>query len=273
MKMRAAIVVGATGLTGRTLIEQLCESEEYVAVIAIARRKLTFEHPKLEVRVKSFDELEEDDLPPANDLFCCLGTTRKKAGSKEAFEQVDFEYPLRIASLAKKKGIPHFVVISAMGAKESSPFYYSRVKGKLEKELIDLQLDRLTIVRPSLITGDRDEFRLGERVGAGTLAVTNPLLAGPLKKYRSIEASQLALAMICIALYERPQKVGIYESNRLLTIMPPALEEEEEIEFNWSKLEEKRLEEENGTPIDEEVVFDRTKFHIVTDDDDSHSKD
>ena len=262
MNMRAAIVVGATGLTGSTLIEQLCESEEYVAVIAIARRKLTFEHPKLEVRVKSFDALEVEDLPPANDLFCCLGTTRKKAGSKEAFEQVDFEYPLRLASLAKKKGIPHFVVISAMGAKENSPFYYNRVKGKLEKELIDLQLDRLTIVRPSLLTGERDEFRLGERAGASALAVTNPLFVGPLKKYRSIEASQLALAMMCIALYERPQKVGIYKSDQLLSMRPPAPEVEEDVEFNWTKLEEKRLEEEVGSPIDKEVVFDRSKFQV-----------
>lgn len=273
MNMRAAIVVGATGLTGRTLIEQLCESEEYVAVIAIARRQLTFEHPKLEVRIKSFDELEEDDLPPVNDVFCCLGTTRKKAGSKEAFEQVDFEYPLRIASLAKKKGIPHFVVISAMGAKESSPFYYNRVKGKLEKELIDLQLDRLTIVRPSLLTGERDEFRLGERVGATALAVTNPLFAGPLKKYRSIEASQLALAMMCIALYERPKKVAIYKSDALLAMKPPAPEVEEDVAFNWSKLEEKRLEEERGTPIDKEVVFDRSKFQLEEDDPHSRSKD
>lgn len=271
MNMRAAIVVGATGLTGSHLIERLCEQEEYVSIIAITRRALSFEHPKLEVHIKQFDELEEDDLPPANDVFCCLGTTRKKAGSKEAFEQVDFEYPLRIASLAKKRGIPHFAVISAMGANESSPFYYNRVKSKLEKELIDLQLDRLTIVRPSLITGERQEFRLGERVGAGVLAVTNPLFAGPLKKYRSIEASQLALAMLCIALYERPQKVGIYDSAKLLAMKPPMPEAEEEIEFNWTKLEEKRLEEELGTPIDKEVVFDRTKFQL--DDEQTPPKD
>lgn len=271
MNMRTAIVVGATGLTGSLLIEQLCESEEYVSVIAIARRKVTFEHPKLEVRIKSFDELEERDIPPANDVFCCLGTTRKKAGSKEAFEQVDFEYPLRIASLAKKRGIPHFIVISAMGAKESSPFYYSRVKGKLEKELIDLQVDRLTIVRPSLLTGERDEFRFGERLGASALAVTNPLFVGPLKKYRSIEASQLALAMMCIALYERPKKVAVYKSDQLLMMKPPSPEVEEEVSFNWTKLEEKRLEEEAGAPIDEDVVFDRSKFQ--TDKSDTPSKD
>ena len=160
-----------------------------------------------------------------------------------------------------------------MGAKESSPFYYNRVKGKLEKELIDLHLDRLTIVRPSLLTGERDEFRLGERVGATALSVGNPLFIGPLKKYRSIEASQLALAMMCIALYERPQKVGIYTSDQLLTMTPPAPEVEEDVEFNWSKLEEKRLEEELGSPIDKEVVFDRSKFQLEEEDSNVHSKD
>jgi len=145
MGMRAAIVVGATGLTGSSLVEQLCENDEYVSVTVIARRKPTFKHPKLEVKICDFDRLEEQDIAFAHELYCCLGTTIKKAGSRKVFEKVDFEYPLAIASLAKKRGIPHFLVITAMGAKESSPFYYNRVKGKLEHDLMELGLQQLSI--------------------------------------------------------------------------------------------------------------------------------
>lgn len=254
MNMRAAIIVGATGLTGQLLIKQLCDCEEYVSVTAIARRPLEFSHPKLEVLVKDFDELEEADLPPAHDVFCCLGTTKKKAGTKEAFEKVDFEYPMRVASLAKKRGIPHFMVISAMGAKESSPFYYNRVKGKLEKELIDLQLERLSIVRPSLLTGKREEFRMGERLGAFFMAMLKPLLKGPLKKYQSIEAQQLALAMQCIALQPQKRSVQVFESAQLRA-MKIIVEEEPEISFDWQRLEQKE------DLLDEEITFDRRKLN------------
>ena len=165
MEMRSAIVVGATGLVGSYLIRLLCESEEYISVTALTRRKLDYQHEKLVERIVNFDELAESDFDFAQEVFCCLGTTIKKAGTKEQFEKVDVEYPLNVASLAKKRGIQHFIVISAMGANEKAFAYYSRVKGKLEKELIDLELPRLSIVRPSLLVGDRKEFRLGEKAG------------------------------------------------------------------------------------------------------------
>lgn len=261
MNMRTAIVVGATGLTGQALLKELCEREEYVSITAIVRRALAFEHPKLEVLVKSFDEIEEADLPPVHDVFCCLGTTQKKAGSKQQFERVDFEYPMRIASLAKKKGIPHFCVISAMGASEKSRFYYSQVKGKLEAELTALSLERLTIVRPSLLTGDRSEFRLGEKAGEFALRIGNPLLVGAMRKYRSISATQLAIAMVCIALYEQPKKVRIYESAQLNQFAYPLAEIEQDISFDWSKHQQG----EDDAPVDEDIVFDRTKLKKLDD--------
>ncbi|WP_390287886.1 NAD-dependent epimerase/dehydratase family protein [Ureibacillus sp. GCM10028918] len=258
MEMRSAIVVGGTGLVGSKLVKLLCDSEEYVSVTVIARRKLAFEHPKLNVKIRSFNQIEETDIEVAHEIFCCLGTTIKKAGSREEFEKVDVEYPLQIASLAKKCGIMHFIIISAMGANEKSGVYYNRVKGKLEKELIALQLPQVSIVRPSLLVGDRNEFRLGEKVGEWVLNVLNPLLIGPMKKYRSIKATQLALAMKVIALSGKKSPVTIYDSAELSSLKMPRAKEADLVSreqlFNWDKYKEEL------TPIDEEVVFNRDKI-------------
>lgn len=170
----------------------------------------------------------------------------KKAGSKQQFEKVDFEYPLTIAAIAKNRGVGHFIVISAMGANEKALAYYSQVKGKLEAELIKMDFPRLSIVRPSLITGDRQEFRLGETIGDKVLKVLNPILVGPLKKMHSIPATQIALAMKVIALHGKKQKVAIYLSDELLEMQMPIIEEkealeEEEVSFNWDKYKEEVL--------------------------------
>lgn len=244
--MRSALVVGATGLVGSSLVKLLCESEEYAAVNVISRRPLDFTHQKLVVKLREFDQIADQDIEFAHEVFCCLGTTMKKAGSKQKFEKVDFEYPLTIAAIAKNRGIDHFIVISAMGANEKALAYYSQVKGKLEAELIKMDYPKLSIVRPSLITGERQEFRLGETVGDKVLKVLNPLLVGPMKKLRSIPAKQIALAMKVIALQGKKQQVAIYLSDELLKMEMPLIEKEEpladeEVVFNWDKLKEDQL--------------------------------
>lgn len=244
--MRSALVVGATGLVGSSLVKLLCESEEYAAVNVLSRRPLDFTHPKLVVKLCEFDQIADKDIEFAHEVFCCLGTTMKKAGSKQQFEKVDFEYPLTIAAIAKNRGVGHFIVISAMGANEKALAYYSQVKGKLEAELIKMDFPRLSIVRPSLITGDRQEFRLGETIGDKVLKVLNPILVGPLKKMHSIPATQIAFAMKVIALHGKKQKVAIYLSDEMLEMQMPIIEEkealeEEEVSFNWDKYKEEVL--------------------------------
>ena len=241
--MRSALVVGATGLVGSSLVKLLCESEEYAAVNVISRRPLDFTHPKLVVKLCEFDQIADKDIEFAHEVFCCLGTTMKKAGSKQQFEKVDFEYPLTIAAIAKNRGVGHFIVISAMGANEKALAYYSQVKGKLEAELIKMDFPRLSIVRPSLITGNRQEFRLGETIGDKVLMVLNPILIGPLKKLHSIPATQIALAMKAIALNGKEQKVAMYLSDELLEMQMPVIEKgealaDEEVTFNWDKYKE-----------------------------------
>ena len=244
--MRSALVVGATGLVGSSLVKLLCESEEYAAVNVISRRPLDFTHPNLVVKLCEFDQIADKDIEFAHEVFCCLGTTMKKAGSKQQFEKVDFEYPLTIAAIAKNRGVGHFIVISAMGANEKALAYYSQVKGKLEAGLIKMDFPRLSIVRPSLITGDRQEFRLGETIGDKVLKVLNPILIGPLKKLHSIPATQIALAMKVIALHGKEQKVAIYLSDELLEMEMPMIKKgealaDEEVTFNWDKYKEVTL--------------------------------
>lgn len=246
MGMRSALVVGATGLVGSELVRLLCDSEEYAAVNVIARSPLDFQHKKLTVCVRAFDELYDDDLEFAHEIYCCLGTTRKKAGTREAFEKVDVEYPVQLAAMAKNRGIHHMIVISAMGANEKSLAYYNRVKGKMEKQLEAIDLPQLSIVRPSLLVGDRGEFRLGEKLGEYALNLFNPLLIGPLRRYRSIEASQVALAMMVIALYGKKAKLAIYPSDELASMQLSQIEEvsiEEEVTFNRAKLAQYKVED------------------------------
>lgn len=264
-KMRSALIVGATGLVGSELVRLICESKEYVSVTALTRRPLLYSHEKLTTYEVNFDEISERDVQFVDDVFCCLGTTRKKAGSREAFEKVDVEYPLRIAALAKNEGVAHFIVISAMGANEKSFAYYNRVKGKLEQQLEVLDFPRLSIVRPSLLVGKRPELRLGEKSGEVALKIAKPLLVGPLKRYRSIEARQVAEAMLYIALYGQNQKVAIYGSQQLASIKLPV---EEQINhcspFNWRKLKDEEV-----APLDEEIIFNKEKLKKFEVDDSS----
>lgn len=248
MAKRTAIVVGATGFIGQHLVKQLCDSEEYVAVTIIARTNSTYTNAKLDVKIREFDNLEERDLDIADDLFCCLGTTMKKAKTKENFEKVDLEFPLRIASLAKKRGIPNFYVISAAGSNSRSPFFYSRVKGKMEEGLIDLKLPHLSIFRPSLLTGERAEFRLGERLAEGIFQLINPILIGPFRSLRAIEGKQLAFAMYHYAVHGRKNSVNTYKSIDILNARPLEENVEKPISreelFDWSKRKNIFVEEE-----------------------------
>lgn len=252
-KLRSALIVGATGLVGSHLVKLLCDNPNYISVTALVRNELPFEHRKLTVKQVNFDCLSEAEVQFVDDVFCCLGTTKKKAGTREQFEKVDVEYPLRIAALAKNASVSHFIVISAMGASEKSFAYYNRVKGKLEQQLEALHFPRLSIVRPSLLIGKRDELRIGEKFGQVVMKVVNPLLMGPFKQYRSIKAEQVAVAMLAIALQPKASGMSIYFSHELAEMKLPSnsVEEKDNI-FDWRKLSGDDIK-----PLDEEVVFKR----------------
>ena len=201
MEQKTAIIAGASGLIGRSLIQLLLKSNDYGQVIALVRSPLGILNEKLSEVKMDFDELANlSDFPKGDDIFCCLGTTIKKAGSKEAFYKVDFTYPYELAKTALKAGADRFFVVTALGADKHSRVFYNRVKGELEDQISFLDYRTIYIFKPSLLRGKRDEMRFGERFAQ---AITRVIpFVGAWKKYHPIHADKVADAMIKVAKQE-----------------------------------------------------------------------
>jgi len=198
MEQKTAIVAGASGLIGRSLTQNLLNSNQYAKVIALVRNPLGISHEKYAELNIDFDQLESmDDFPKAHDVFCCLGTTIKKAGSKEAFYKVDFTYCYNLAERALKSGAERFFLVSAMGSDKKSNYFYNKVKGELEDKISILDYRTIYIFKPSLLRGNREESRPGEKF-AQLITRIIPFF-GPWKKYRPIHADKVADAMMKVA--------------------------------------------------------------------------
>ncbi|GAB3018657.1 Rossmann-fold NAD(P)-binding domain-containing protein [Spirosoma pulveris] len=192
---KTALVLGATGLIGNLLTHQLVDSQLYSQVKVLVRKPLTWQHPHLQEVHFEFDH-PNGLIIQADDIFCCLGTTMKKAGSKEAFQKVDYQYPMTIARMGLTNGAKQFAIVTSMGADTESSFFYNRVKGEVERDLAGLNYPTLLIYRPSLLLGNRagqGDNRLGERLAEGAMRLLKPLIPA---KYRAIEASKVAKAML-----------------------------------------------------------------------------
>ncbi|MGY2133546.1 NAD-dependent epimerase/dehydratase family protein [Hymenobacter sp. HD11105] len=197
---KTALIAGASGLIGSQLLTLLLASDRYAKVIVVGRRPVPLVHPKLEQRVIEFDQLEQHRLSLiADDVYCCLGTTMRQAGSKEAFYKVDYLYVVKLAALTAANFAAQFLVVSAMGADANASIYYNRVKGEMEDAVRKTPFRAIHIFRPSLLLGNRTEKRLGEQIGAVLLGLLRPLLLGPLRKYQPIEAATVARAMLSAA--------------------------------------------------------------------------
>lgn len=190
--LKTALVVGATGLIGDILTHRLVESASYDRIFVLTRRPLPWQHPRLQEVPFNFDQ-PNGLLVRADHLYCCLGTTMKKAGSKEAFRKVDYQYPLDVARLGRENGASQFAIVTAMGANTQSSIFYNQVKGEVERDLSALNFPTLLIFRPSLLLGNRRENRLGEQIGEGFMRLFAPLIPA---KYKAIEAAKVANAML-----------------------------------------------------------------------------
>ncbi|MDI3234671.1 NAD(P)H-binding protein [Exiguobacterium antarcticum] len=211
--MKAAIL-GATGLVGQELVDQLLAHEDYQEVHVLVRRPMNRFHPKLEEWVIDFDRVTEIELPEVDHVYCALGTTIKQAGSQEAFRQVDYTYPIEVGRELMDLGAARFALISALGAHPNAKTFYNRVKGDTENGLRVLGYDALLIFRPSLLLGERDEFRFGEQAAARVSTVLRPLLKR--STFAPIEAEKVAQAMIHHTLHA-PPGVTIIESKEMQT--------------------------------------------------------
>lgn len=212
---KTALIVGATGLVGSQLLPLLLESDSYGKVISISRKFLSLTHTKLEQHLISFDKIEEHaQLFKADDVFCCLGIIIAKAGSQENFYKVDHTYTYKTAQLALQNGASQVLLISSVGANKNSANFYLRTKGQIEHDLIQLGYEKTIIVRPSMLLGDRNEFRLGETIGKGLMQAFRFLMLGAFEKYKPIHALTVAKAMLYLA-QNNKEKVKIAESNEL----------------------------------------------------------
>lgn len=212
---RTALLIGATGLVGGHCLDLLLQDEAYASVVTLGRRELTLEHPKLVQHLVDFERLPDSaGLIRAQDIFCCLGTTIKRAGSQEAFYKVDFKYTHEVARLAKENGAVQFLLVSALGANAGSRVFYNRVKGEVEQAVGKLFFESVQIFRPSLLLGERAEFRRGEQVAEKLSRIFSFLFIGALKKYRPVHARAVAQAMVKVA-KEQPAGLNIFESDRI----------------------------------------------------------
>ncbi|WP_147199976.1 NAD(P)H-binding protein [Pantoea sp. CCBC3-3-1] len=203
--MSRVLITGATGLVGRHLLRLLIADPRVSEIIAPTRRKL----PEMN-KVTNLVEADLTDVlgplqTPLDLVFCCLGTTRRQAGSKEAFVHVDYTLVLDTAIAAQRLGAKHLLVVSAHGANTRSPFFYSRVKGEMENALKKERWPRLTLIRPSLLLGERESSRAGESIMA-------PLFKRLPGNWRAVKAKDVAAVMMREAFTPARQEITVIES-------------------------------------------------------------
>lgn len=216
---KRAIVFGSSGLIGSYLVKQLCKLPDYKEIICINRTPQNFEFSNVVEIINDFSDLTAlSKIIKADEVYCCLGTTIKKAGSKENFKSVDFTLPLEIGKACKKNGVDHYLLVSSIGANAESGNFYLQTKGRLEQDLFKLSLPDLSIVRPSMLLGPRKESRFGEEAGKILMKVFSPLMIGKLNNYKAIQAEVVAKSMIIIA-NSSLTKQQVFESRELQEIV------------------------------------------------------
>jgi uncharacterized protein YbjT (DUF2867 family) len=198
MKIRTAIVFGATGLVGKALVEELCKSDRYSTIKIFVRSKTDFVgREKIIEIILDFNNLKEySEMITGDDLFICTGTTIKKAGTIRKMEEIDRDLPIKIASLASSNSVQRMAVISSIGADHLSSNNYLRMKGEMEQGLMKLKFSNLVILRPSILLGSRSERRTAEALGKVMIRISGPFMIGRLAKYKGIEGTKVAFAMV-----------------------------------------------------------------------------
>lgn len=198
-KGKIAVVVGATGLVGGHLVDQLLEDHTIKEVKIFVRRAASIKHPKLTVHVVDFNNPDTfKNLVTGDMVFSCMGTTIKTAGSQDAQYKVDYTYQFEFAEMASENKVSDYFLVSSSGANSGSMFFYPRIKGQLEEQVKKLGFKKVVIVRPSLLVGERPEERMGEKFGEKFMNMFGSIIPG-LKKYKPILGAQVASAMLNVS--------------------------------------------------------------------------
>jgi uncharacterized protein YbjT (DUF2867 family) len=197
---KTAIILGATGLTGSLLLEKLVADSRYETIKLFSRKPTGSISPKVVEHIGDLLEFQQFKASFTGDeVYCCIGTTASKTKSKSIYKDIDFGIPVAAVTLCKVNNIKTILIISALGANSNSRIFYNKTKGEMENAILKNNIANTYILRPSLITGDRTKNRLGEKIGILLMKLIQPFLLGKLKKYRAIEASTIAQAMINLA--------------------------------------------------------------------------
>jgi uncharacterized protein YbjT (DUF2867 family) len=214
-RMKKAIIAGASGLIGNHLLQIILRENGYDEVLILVRKELPIQHKKLEQLVINYARLEDNTESIKGDtIFCCLGTTKRHTPDETEYRKIDHDYPLQLAQIARLNNIAQYHLVSAASANASSNVFYSRLKGETEDDIVKVGLPSLHIYRPMLLTGNRKETRIGEGIATAIFKVLDPVLAGGLKKYRSIAAETVAKTMYSQSL-KNETGFFIYRSDKI----------------------------------------------------------
>ena len=209
--MKSAVVFGSTGFVGSHLLSELLNSSDYRQVIAVARKSLNITHPKLKTVIGDYNSLASVKSEiAADEIFIALGTTKKNSPNEADYYQVDHDYPVLAARIAKERGAKSVFLVTAVGANPNSKVFYVRTKGETERDVIALNFEHTHIFRPSMITGNRKENR--SRLEAALMrfwSALNPLLIGKADKYKGMTGEEIAKAMVQSA-KNQTEKLKIY---------------------------------------------------------------
>ena len=212
---KKAILLGATGLIGADLLNKLLANDCYSVVLVISRKEIKINHSKLKQLIVDFEHINQYESQIIGDeVFCCLGTTIKKTPDLSTYRKIDYQYPLDVAKIAFKNGAKSYHIVSAMGANVKSKLFYNRTKGEVERDLQKMPLESIHIYQPALLDGNRKEERTAEKLMIGLFRLLNPILIGPLKKYRSIKIETVASAMLNQA-QKKIKGIFIYQSDEI----------------------------------------------------------
>ena len=218
MNSRSALIAGASGLVGGHCLRFLHDDGTYGKVTALVRRPLPVSHAKLEQIVVDFDQLQSfSRVMKGDDVFCCLGTTRRRSGSQEGYERIDYTYPFELAKISSANGAQQFLIVSSVGANPTSSFAYLRTKGRIEEAIKSLPFRGIHIFRPSMLVGRRGEFRWEDYVVPPLLKLAAIGMVGKFRRYRAIAGETVAFAMVEIAKMNL-EGIYVYESDEIQSI-------------------------------------------------------
>ena len=215
--MKTALIFGSSGLIGNHLLELILKDNNYNKIKLFVRSDLTDVNSKIEIIKTDFNSIENHkDKIVGDDCFFCIGTTRKNTPDKNEYIKIEYNLPVEVAKIAKSNSVNNFIYISSLGANPNATSLYLKNKGKVEEELIKLNFTNLSILRPSILLGNRKENRFGEKIGIFAMKTFSPLFFGNMKKYKPINVENVAKSMLQVA--QKHYQNNIFESDEIVRI-------------------------------------------------------